>query len=70
MIWVAQSCRKMIDCMGSVIFLWECFCNRLSYFKAQAMEPDYLGLNPGSTTCCSVSMGKLLNLSVPQFLHL
>lgn len=28
-----------------------------------------MGLNLGSTICCSVTIGKLLNRSVPQFLY-
>lgn len=29
MIWVSWSCKRVIDCTGSVIFLGECFGNRV-----------------------------------------
>lgn len=32
--------------------------------------PHCLGSNPGSVSCCLGDFGKLLNLSVPQFIYL
>lgn len=37
--------------------------------KQMAMQQNYLGSNLNSVTCC-VHLGKLLNFSMPQFLHL
>ena len=40
-----------------------------SWLEAWPQKPNCQGSNPGSNLCC-VTWGKLLNLSVPQFLHL
>lgn len=34
------------------------------------LEPDFLGLNPGSTASCWAALDRELNSSRPQFLHL
>lgn len=55
--------------MGLTLKIWTKTerLNSVLWLPVQTLEPGRLGLNPGSSATCCVTLNKFLDLSVAQF---